>query len=102
MISLTDSFHLAGADAVVATLWEVEDAATGVVMETFYRNLRDHPVAEALRLAQLDLMREAPKPNTTGSPRLRGFGPAVPRSGQPRDTDYSHPFYWAPYVLLVH
>jgi len=102
MISLTDSFHLAGAEAVVATLWEVEDAATGAVMERFYENLRDRPVAEALRFAQLELMREQVRPQGSGAPRLRGFGPTVPRGRPAAEVDYSHPFYWAPYILLVH
>ncbi len=102
MISLTDSFHLAGAKTVVATLWEVEDAATGAVMERFYRNLRDRPVAEALRVAQLELMREQVKPQSPGASRLRGFGPTVPRGRPAADIDYTHPFYWAPYILLVH
>ena len=102
MISLTDSFHLAGAETVVATLWEVEDAATGAVMERFYRNLQDRPVAEALRVAQLELMREQVKPQSSGAPRLRGFGPTVPRGRPAADIDYTHPFYWAPYILLVH
>jgi CHAT domain-containing protein len=64
-----------GAKAVVATLWKVDDASTGILMENFYR-LWTSPggktKAEALRQAQLALLQ----------------GP------------YGNPYYWAPFVLI--
>jgi hypothetical protein len=50
---LTGAFLAAGSDAVVATLWDVGDAATGVFMEQFYfrLGLGDAP-AVALREAK--------------------------------------------------
>jgi tetratricopeptide (TPR) repeat protein len=54
LASLTGSFLAAGAPAVVATLWDVDDAATAVVMEQLYSELaRGHAPADALRRVKL-------------------------------------------------
>ena len=48
-----------GAKAVVASLWEVNDASTGLMMQEFYRLwTTNHSIskAEALRQAQLELL----------------------------------------------
>ncbi len=39
VLGLQRAFHAAGARAVVASLWKVDDAATTVLMEQFYTNL---------------------------------------------------------------
>jgi len=70
-----------GARAVIATLWPVADGSTGLFFRRFYGAHRGQPAmskAEALRLAQLDLMH---------------------RGGE-RGEDYAHPFYWAPFILI--
>jgi len=67
------------AEAVLATLWDVNDASTSRIMSDFYSRWVKDPAdgkAEALRQAQLAL--------------LRGSG----------GSSYSHPFYWAPFVLI--
>ena len=46
-----------GAQSVVLTLWEVDDRVTAELMTAFYRELRRHPVAEALARAQRAVMR---------------------------------------------
>lgn len=52
--SLARSFLLAGAEATVATLWRVDDAASRLLMEEFYGNLeRGADPAGALRQAKL-------------------------------------------------
>ncbi|MBE9037016.1 CHAT domain-containing protein [aff. Roholtiella sp. LEGE 12411] len=64
----------AGARSTVATLWLVEADSTVVLMEEFYKGLRNGLTkAEALRQAQLALMKN-PK--------------------------YAHPYYWAPFLLV--
>lgn len=74
MVGLTRGFFHAGASSVVASLWNVDDEASAVFMDAFYRGLRrGHDKAEALRLAKVEL-----------------------RS----DPRYAHPYYWAPFVLL--
>ena len=68
----------AGAQSTVATLWGANDDATAELMSYFYRNLAQNSSiskAKALRLAQLELIRT-------------------------EDSNYSHPYYWAPFVLI--
>jgi CHAT domain-containing protein len=53
VLGLTRAWLMAGADAVVSTLWAVEDTR-GELFRNFYRELKTHPAAEALRLSQLE------------------------------------------------
>ncbi|MCG8455455.1 MAG: CHAT domain-containing protein [Holophagales bacterium] len=79
MLGLTRAFHVAGARAVLASLWQVSDASTGTLMARFYHHVRQgRSIGEALRTAQLDLL-------TTGS------------SG---DLEIARPFHWAGFQLF--
>ena len=72
LVGLTRGLLYAGARAVVATLWDVNDESTARFMKTFYRHLLESgQTAAALRTAQLAL-REL----------------------------YPHPYYWAPFFLV--
>jgi hypothetical protein len=63
MIGLTRGFLFAGARNVIATMWQVSDAATGELMRAFYEALpRTHSVPEALQQAQIATMRRYPNP----------------------------------------
>ena len=56
IIGLPRSFLRAGARSVLATLWEVDDAATADLMTRFYHHLHlDENPASALRNAQLEI-----------------------------------------------
>jgi CHAT domain-containing protein len=74
LIGLARSFFVAGASRVVASLWDVQDRATADLMREFYRGLLQRKLspAAALRAAQLAL-RASP--------------------------DFSHPYYWAGFVM---
>jgi len=79
---LTRAFMYAGAPSIVVSLWSVESGSTAQMMEEFYRNLlAGKNKAEALRQAKLTLMKEDNK--------LEGV-----------NISYSHPFFWAPFVLM--
>lgn len=68
----------AGARSTIATLWGANDEATSNLMGKFYSNLaNDEQIskARALRNAQLELLAE-------------------------EDSQYRHPYYWAPFVLI--
>ena len=72
VVGLTRAFLGAGASAVAVSLWLVHDATTAVLMRDWYRRMAaGQDVAAALRSAQLALA-----------------------------TDYPHPYYWAPFVLV--
>ena len=99
-----------GAKAVIATLWSVADDSTSVLMREFYR-VRSTTIgitkAEALQRAQLSLLH--------GDPAVMSLGPRVPRADlvgadgpKPNSASfstraekpYSHPYYWAPFILI--
>ena len=78
------------AEAVLASLWDVNDASTSQLMSDFYARWVQHPVdgkAEALRQAQMAL--------------LHGSGSIGGNAASGANTiRYSHPFFWAPFVLI--
>ena len=61
MIGFTRGMLLAGAKAVLASVWSVDDEATAELMRVFYHEmLHNHqPPAAALRLSQLRIMQQA-------------------------------------------
>jgi CHAT domain-containing protein/tetratricopeptide (TPR) repeat protein len=78
-----------GAKAVLATLWQVADESTRVLMEHFYRAWTTQPgmtKGEALRQAQLAL--------------LRGEHAKEAPAGAPGPTSFRHPYFWAPFILI--
>ena len=62
VIGLTRGFLYAGARSIVASLWEVDDAATAELMVSFYGHLEGHSKREALRLAQIETRAKYPQP----------------------------------------
>ena len=74
IIGLTRAFFCAGARAVVASLWDIEDASTARLMQRFYANIRDgEPIDVALQHAKIAF--------------LHGGGAS------------SRTFYWASFVV---
>ena len=72
LMTMAAAFSQAGSQTVIASLWSVNDQATRELMLAFHQSLRRRGRAEALREAQVRLLRQ---PMT------------------------EHPFYWAPFVL---
>jgi CHAT domain-containing protein len=60
LASLTRAFMYAGAPRVIASLWQVSDAATAELMKRLYAGIlkRGLAPAAALRAAQLEMSRE--------------------------------------------
>ena len=75
--NLRAAFHLAGAKAVLATLWRIPDLETAGLIESFFKNLAEtRQPSSALRSAQLEMI-----------DRLNE------RDGS------AHPFYWAAFSV---
>lgn len=72
ILGLPRIFFYAGARSVILTLWRINDESTAIFMNLFYRYLSEgNDKAQALRLAKMDMI----------------------------NSKYSHPFYWAAFVL---
>ena len=61
LVGLTRGFLYAGAQRVLASVWKVDDAATSVLMERFYRGMlmEGKTPASALRQAQIKMWRQS-------------------------------------------
>jgi CHAT domain-containing protein/tetratricopeptide (TPR) repeat protein len=73
-----------GARSVIGTLWTIQDEASALLTQAFYRargETRRMSKAAALQQAQLDLLQG----------RVRAANPAV---------SLAHPYYWAPFILM--
>ncbi|MBO0800830.1 MAG: CHAT domain-containing protein, partial [Blastocatellia bacterium] len=60
LVGLTRGFMYAGAQRVVASLWQVDDSATAELMACFYRSMlkEGRRPAAALREAQMEMMKQ--------------------------------------------
>jgi CHAT domain-containing protein len=96
-LGLQRAFQTAGAQSVVAGLWQVGDRPTQLLMQRFYDNLwrRKMTRLEALREAQLWMLREVPRQ----SDLLRGLSEVDPGEPLRAESDRLPPFYWAAFVL---
>jgi len=89
------------AEAILATLWDVNDSSTSRLMGDFYARWMQQPAegkAEALRQTQLAFLRGPSVSPNPGSDR--GFQSVQGSTSTPREAGYSHPYYWAPFVLV--
>lgn len=75
-VGLTRAFLLAGSRSVLSTLWEVDDRSTVEFMQGFYG--REKAAGAANPAQSLALIQR----------------------GLRRSPEFSHPFYWAPFVLV--
>ncbi|HKI17914.1 MAG TPA: CHAT domain-containing protein, partial [Isosphaeraceae bacterium] len=89
LLGLQRAFQVAGARAVVASLWTVPDISTQNLMARFYENLwrKGLPPRVALRAAQLEMLREGYR---------RGIVPLPADASKPERVP---PYYWAAFVL---
>ncbi len=76
VVGLTQAFLIAGANGVIATLWQVNDIASMEFMKTFYTYVKNGvPYSTALTQTKRDFI-----------------------SGKAGGGKYKAPFYWAPFV----
>ncbi|MBD2330036.1 tetratricopeptide repeat protein [Alkalinema sp. FACHB-956] len=96
ILGLGYQFQRAGARATIASLWPVDDGGTQVLMTAFYEALkRGMSKAQALQQAQQVLIAQKLTPQA-----MRQRAGARPLIDPSRIADSSHPYYWAPFILL--
>lgn len=81
LFGLTQAFLKAGARSVITSLWEIDDQFTSDLMAYFYKSYlqREFNKAEAMRQAQLQLIREMRQ-----DPLIQ----------------YAYPFAWAAFIVM--
>jgi len=72
--SISLAFLIAGADTVLAALWPVPDVTGALLIKHFYRQLKQHQPARALRLARIWLRERYPHPRYWAAIELQGWG----------------------------
>src|SRR5262249_19640546 len=96
---------------VLASLWEVSDESTSLLMQEFYRLRETTPAiskAEALRQAQLAMLRGQLKPVNATRRTGRGAkvswkpeaGNTLPAFPETAGAPFAHPYYWGPFFLI--
>lgn len=73
LIGLSNAFIYAGASSLIVSLWKVDDKSTSELMRSFYENLGKTTKDEALRRAQLYMI---------------------------KDKVYNIPYFWATFILV--
>ena len=97
--SLAEAIQTRGGKAVLATLWSVADVSTALLMSEFYRLRKENPrltKARALQQAQQEMI--AGKLQTSGT--RGGRRDTSETDADASAQDYSHPYYWSPFVLI--
>jgi CHAT domain-containing protein/tetratricopeptide (TPR) repeat protein len=102
ILGLGYQFQRAGARATIASLWQVDDGGTQILMNAFYANLKQGATkAEALRQAQITLINS----QIGGAEDGKRASLQIPASvqitlSQKVRNQLSHPYYWAPFILI--
>jgi CHAT domain-containing protein len=113
-LGFAQALFLAGAQSLVLSLWQVDDAATALLMARFYENLlgtpegtvKPMPKAEALAEAKRwlrglgpDEVRQLTKDLPTRGTRGR-IEPRQAAEGRAAVHSYQHPYYWSGFILI--
>lgn len=60
MISLAHAFNYAGSESIITSLWQIDEQASAIVLESFYEFLADgYSKAEAFQKAKLEYLEQA-------------------------------------------
>lgn len=74
-MSLARGFYYAGAQNVINSLWQVNDAATGNIFAAFYKNIQNNTLSSSLQNAKLEYIQNSSNANAS-------------------------PYYWAGFVFI--
>jgi CHAT domain-containing protein len=91
----------AGVKSALASLWDVNDEGTLGLMSEFYQELKEAPIkAEALRRAQLAMIRDGVRIQGGKLVTTKGEFPLPPALVRLGDKDLSHPYYWSAFTMI--
>lgn len=91
----------AGVKSALGSLWYVSDEGTLGLMASFYEQLKQAPIkAEALRQAQLAMLKGEVRSQAGKLVTSRGSFPLPPELAQLGDKDLTHPYYWSAFTLI--
>jgi hypothetical protein len=119
-IGFSQALFLCGARTLVLSLWPVDDVSTALLMTRFYENLTGHRPSLAKPLTKAEALAEAKiwlrnlqaveieqlsgdlkRGLNTETARGRKRAQPAKRNGTPDSfRPYSHPYYWAPFILV--
>jgi CHAT domain-containing protein len=120
-LGFAQAFLLAGSRSVCLTLWQVDDTATALLMDRFYRNLLGKREDGAKPMGKAAALREAKhwlrdltatealeRLGTLTNGIVRGEQPAkeemktipIPKDAGKDYKPYAHPHYWAAFILI--
>ncbi|MEG4634686.1 CHAT domain-containing protein, partial [Microcoleus sp. AR_TQ3_B6] len=91
----------AGVKSALATLWYVSDEGSLALMAEFYAQLKTAPIkTEALRQAQLAMLRREVR--VEGGMLHTSFGnlPLPPKLANQGTQNFSHPYYWSGFRMI--
>ncbi|MEG4809361.1 CHAT domain-containing protein, partial [Microcoleus sp. F8-D1] len=91
----------AGVKSAVATLWYVSDEGSLGLMSEFYGQLKTAPIkAEALRQAQLAMLRQEVRIEGGMLHTSVGNVPLPPELANVESQNFSHPYYWSAFRMI--
>ena len=91
----------AGVDATVGSLWEVSDVGTLALMSEFYTQLERTDLRfEALRQAQLSLLKGKTRIENGDLRTSRGLIDLPDDWGLPAEATLDHPFFWSAFTMV--
>jgi len=91
----------AGVKSALGSLWYVSDAGTLALMTSFYEYLKRAPIkAEALRKAQLAMLKGEVKLQGGQLITPDGNIPLPPELVRLGDKNLTHPYYWSAFTMI--
>jgi CHAT domain-containing protein len=101
LLGVQRAFQISGARTTIASLWQVDDAATRLLMERFYRNRWQEKMTklDALREAQLWMLTHPAEVRAGGADEDRGDRRRTTNPVDERAANRLSPQFWAAFQL---